>query len=246
VSWLLGLWLLAGADPHATLSEARHRFEQGDYAGTSALLRPLIDRDVFVEAGDRNEALRLHGVASFLGGRRGDAEGAFLALLAHEPAARLAAGLYPPDVVAFFDAIRARREAELARTAGRARKRLVLALVPFGVGQFQNGDRRKGWLLFGLESALTITATTSFILLLTSEQPGHTFDDTGDARTLKNVNLVSGVLLAATCAYGLVDALYYYRRDRDVTDAPRSGAPAPRLALLPLPGGAFAGASWGF
>ena len=144
---LLALLLL---DPRSDLVEARHKFEQGDYAAASALLRPLVDANVFGDATDRNEALRLYGVASFLEGRRGDAEGAFTALLVHDPNARLDASLYPPDVVSFFDAIRARREAELEKTAHRARKHFVLTLTPFGIGQFQNSQPRKGWVLAGL------------------------------------------------------------------------------------------------
>src|SRR5262249_10456263 len=127
-------------DPRADLVFARHKFEQGDYAAASALLRPLVDAGVFTDATERNEALRLYGVASFLEGRRGDAEGAFTALLVHDATAHLEVALYPPDVVSFFDAIRARREAELLRAAHRARKHFVLTLIPFGVGQFQNNQ----------------------------------------------------------------------------------------------------------
>jgi hypothetical protein len=233
---LLVLALLA--DPRADLVEARHKFEQGDYAAASALLRPLVDAGVFGDAADRNEALRLYGVASFLEGRRGDAEGAFTALLVHDSNARLDAALYPPDVVAFFDAIRARREAELARTAHKARKHFVLTLIPFGVGQFQNDQPRKGWILAGLEGALVISATTTFILLKNNEQQGHTFSDTSEARTLRNVNLASVVALGATAAYGLIDAIYYYQRGEQ--------EPTTRATAVPVPGGVLFSASCGF
>ena len=233
---LLVLALLG--DPRTDLVDARHKFEQGDYAAASALLRPLVDAGVFTDAADRNEALRLYGVASFLDGRRGDAEGAFTALLVHDPNAHLDSALYPPDVVAFFDAIRARREAELARTAHKARKHFVLTLIPFGVGQFQNDQPRKGWILAGLESALVITATTTFILLKNDEQQGHTFSDTSEARTLRNVNLASGIAFAAVASYGIVDAIYYFRRgERE---------PTTRAAAMPVPGGLLLSASCGF
>jgi hypothetical protein len=229
-------------DQHAQLQEARHRFEQGDYKAATSLLRPLIDLDVFSDAADRNEALRLYGVASFLDGRRGDAEGAFTALLAHDSEARLEAALYPPEVVSFFDAIRARREAELARTARRARKHFLLTLVPFGVGQFQNQQPRKGWLLLGGEALLLSTATITFLVLHEGEQQGHTFSDTDTARTLQRINLVSGTSFAVLAALGVVDAIYYYRKDGE-----RSPPPHGRAALLPLPeGGLLATAGWGF
>jgi hypothetical protein len=41
------------------------------------------------------------------------------------------------------------------------KNRRWVALVPFGVGQFQNGQPELGWLFFGAETALGITALTS-------------------------------------------------------------------------------------
>src|SRR5689334_16812628 len=97
---VLVLLLLAAAavpDVRAQLLSAQHRFEQGDYPATRALLRPLIDDGALGEAGERTQALRLYGVACFLEGRRGDAEGALTALLVHDPSARLDPALYPHE-----------------------------------------------------------------------------------------------------------------------------------------------------
>ncbi|HJZ88363.1 MAG TPA: hypothetical protein VKN99_24480 [Polyangia bacterium] len=240
--WLILMCALA-ADPRAQLYEARHRFELGDFAATRALLRPLVDQDSFGEAADRNEALRLYGVACFLEGLRGDAEGAFTALLVHDPAARLDRVLYPPDVVAFFDAIRSRREAELAQAVRGAppRKHLILAVLPFGIAQFQNQHRRKAWLLLSAETVLVAGATTTYLLLKSDEQPGHTFADPERANTLRNLNLICGATLAATAVYGLIDGLYYYRKGEPPPSL------SPRAALLPLSsGGLIASVRWGF
>ena len=241
---LLALLVLPG-DPRADLVEARHRFEQGDYAATVTLLRPIVDRDIFSEAAaaERSEALRLYGVASFLLGRRGDAEGSFLALLSHEPQIRLAPQLYPPDVVAFFEEVRARREAELAAVERRVRpkKSLVLALLPFGIGQLQNHQRLKGFLLMGSEVALFAAGTTTYLLLTSEEGQGHTFADPDRARALREANLGCWIAFGAVAAYGLIDALVYYRKGREPDLA------GPRAVLAPLPGGGWvAQARWGF
>jgi hypothetical protein len=233
---LLCLLALVDPDPRAQLLEARHRFEQGDYPATRALLRPLIDREVFTDAADRNQALRLYGVAALLEGRTGEAEGALTALLAHDPAARLDPALYPPEVVAFFDAIRARRQAELARAAERARgrKHLLLAVLPFGVGQFQNHQPRKGYALLALELALVAGAAATFAAFQSAQQPGATFADNGDARALKNANLGCWAALGAAWLYGVSDALYYYRKDGVLP------------SVAPVPGGIALSVAWGF
>jgi hypothetical protein len=41
------------------------------------------------------------------------------------------------------------------------KNRRWIAAVPFGVGQFQNGDEALGWIFFGTEAALGLTALTS-------------------------------------------------------------------------------------
>src|SRR5262249_40607624 len=118
------------------------------------------------------------------------------------------------------------------------RRHFVLTLIPFGVGQFQNGHPRKGWVLAGLEGALLVTATTTFLLLKSDEQQGHTFSDTSQARTLREVNLATSIAFAAVATYGIIDAIYYYQRgERDVST---------RAVAVPLPGGFFLSASCGF
>jgi hypothetical protein len=41
------------------------------------------------------------------------------------------------------------------------KNRRWIAMVPFGVGQFQNGDKSLGWVFFGAEAALGVTALTA-------------------------------------------------------------------------------------
>ena len=43
------------------------------------------------------------------------------------------------------------------------RHSLVVALVPFGAGQFQNGERSKGWWFLGAESALAAISLGAFV-----------------------------------------------------------------------------------
>ena len=64
------------------------------------------------------------------------------------------------DVDAYHDQLAARlqREARLhppiTTVVRYERHSYLLNFVPFGAGQFQNGQRRKGWLFLGVETAL--------------------------------------------------------------------------------------------
>ena len=146
----------------------------------------------------------------------------------------------------------------------------LLSFVPFGAGQFQNGDRRKGWLFFGAESALAAVSVGAFAtnLALYGLAPqrkcqtppdmtglsgtcppklvDHTQENT--SRWLMRVQLVSGGLFFATAIWGIVDAVRHYQKDLLVAgasgDGTRRRSPNPRFRLTFTPQGL--GAAWGF
>jgi hypothetical protein len=116
------------------------------------------------------------------------------------------------------------RVAKLERLAGeetvREPRNRFVAFIPFGAGQFQNGDTTLGWVFLGAESALVVlgTAVVPFYIaernaMNASYDPALEPDATrratahrDNALRLQLVNLVSFGLFAATAITGIVQA----------------------------------------
>jgi hypothetical protein len=98
-------------------------------------------------------------------------------------------------------------------------KSLFFSFVPFGVGQFQNGQMLKGWLFLGGELALLGANITLWGLSehfiresnrkLRADLPGWTADRTTAKNFKLATNIVAGVVIAAMVA-GIIDAIAYY------------------------------------
>ncbi len=199
----------------APLPEVLGRFEAGDYEGVVALLRDGVDGSVIPDPLDRARALRLYGIACVLTGRTLAAEAAFLHWLEQEPRARLDPTLVRPDVVRFFEQVRAAHRAELLREVEKRRPRsAALNLLP-PAGQFQNGERRKFGALLATELALAATSLGTFAALTAAQRPDGTFPDTGRAEVLRGVNWGSTFGLVAVLVYGIADGFVVWRRLRD-------------------------------
>jgi hypothetical protein len=120
----------------------------------------------------------------------------------------------------------AKKQAELAKLAktfyiqrAEQSRSLLVALMPLGAGQFQNGHKVKGGLFLAAEALLIAAATTSYALheSLRREASSPIAEDSV-LHDLENRELASravnqaclftlgGVLIA-----GVIDALYYYR-----------------------------------
>jgi len=197
----------------------------GDWGTVSQLVDPLLGGQL-AEA-DLAEAHRLAGLASFFQGRREQAERHFLAYLRIDLDAQLDPSLYPAEAVIFFNDVKARHNAELRARRPKGKRYWVLNLLPPG-GQFQNGQRTKGFVVGGLLAGFAIAHGTSYLLLRRwctrttgmNGGSGLTCDDGGDhyasAGTMRTLNAVSGVGLILTYAYGVIDgAVVYKRRTRE-------------------------------
>ena len=78
---------------------------------------------------------------------------------------RLDPALYPPDVVAFFNDVASRHAAELrARRAPPVRRSWIYTLLP-PIGQYQNGEHTKAYVLGGTLGALLIANLTTYAYL---------------------------------------------------------------------------------
>jgi hypothetical protein len=141
------------------------------------------------------------------------------------------------------------------------RNRRWLATVPFGVGQFQNGDAALGALFLTSETLLAATALTavSVQLSLYSAAEGGTRLDAGQAReinenlrTAQTIFLASSAGFLATAVAGIVEAHLSFVPEKPAgvrkrsSEEPPTSRKEPRggaasFGAGPLPGGAHVG-----
>jgi hypothetical protein len=222
-------------DVRADLHAASAALRAGDYQRTAELARPIATDDA-IERTDRAEAHRLHGLALFFLGRHGDAEAALLAYLKLDVDAHLDPALVPPEAIVFFEDVRSRHAAELRALRPRPKQKryAILNLLP-PAGQLQNGHRGKA-IVIGAGGVVLLGANLAsyFVLRDWCSDDKTCGAHTDDARTLRLVNLASGVMLAGLYAYGVGDAAWhYYRRDDDREQ------PMLSVGVAPTGGGAF-------
>ncbi len=210
------------ADPVSTLRAADAAGAAGDWTATAALVGTLdLSR---LDRGDLAEARRLRGLADFFAGRRADAEVELVEWLKLDQDAHLDPGVTPPEAVSFFEEVRGRHAAELRALRPQPRRWAALNLLP-PWGQFQNGDRGKGWVIAGAGVALLAVDVGSYALLrhwcsssdLTCDVGS---DRAGEARNARTVNLIAGGALIALYAYGAIDGFWGYRSHTEVRVLP--------------------------
>jgi hypothetical protein len=269
--------------PAQELERGKNAFARAQYGRAIELLTPLVYPEVRLDSeGEVVQTHRMLGVAHLFESSPEAARREFRKLLELRPDYRFDPLLDPPRVVDFFNLVvkdeeaelavieakRRRREQDLAarraRDAERLRAREALVLrydhhsfavsfLPFGAGQFQNGQRKKGWLFFGAEAALGATSVaafaTNFALFgiaphrrCTDTQPIDTNglprpcpDDKVDrtdetlSRNLLRTQVITGGLFFAVAIWGVVDALKHYEPDVLVTPAPNGLAVTARF-----------------
>jgi len=251
MSALLAL-ALAVAPQNQDLKRARDRFEFGAYADAAETIRAFLAGHPDASGDDAIEAYRMLGISEFKLGDSSEARAAFVKLLSLDPDYALDAFLVEPRVVEFFDTVKRENEPMLAplreqkRLADEAKRRLaeeqargaapvriirveerhyLLNWVPFGAGQFQNGDKAKGT---AIASAQVVFAATNLTAILLHNQiaqdpkrrcsasqsgcsdPPYTDSDRTLMSHIDVVKYVSAGLFWAVYAYGVVDAHLHY------------------------------------
>lgn len=185
----------------------------GDWDRVSALVGPVLDRQL--APADLAEAHRLAGLAEFFRGDRASAEIHFLAYLRIDLDGGLDAALYPPEVIVFFTDVKTKYAAELRARRPKARRYLFVSPIPVA-SQFQNGQRTKGIVLASTLVILGGTNVISYGLLHKWCDADRTCDARGDHTTAASrarvVNIVSGIGLLVSVAYGVIDGATGYRR----------------------------------
>jgi hypothetical protein len=256
----------AAVSPSVELGRGRTAFERGEYARAIEILRPLLYPESRLESeGEIASVHRMLGVAHLYARQDAEAAAEFRKLLQLRPDYRMDRLLDPPMVVDFFNSVLKEQEAELTELERKRRRALederrrqealrtgpvviekhygrnsfAVNFIPFGAGQFQNGQPAKGWLFLGTEALLGAVSAgamaTNFALYgarpplrceEAPESPGGVCPtgfkegpERGRSRLLMKVQLVSGALFFATAIWGVTDAVLNYRPEVAITPA---------------------------
>jgi tetratricopeptide (TPR) repeat protein len=258
---------VAPAAPADELEEARALFQRGDFGGAIPRLNYLLYPEARLSAlQDLVEAHLLLGVSYYETGDRAAAAREFEETLFLDADAALDPNIFSEGAVKFFedtkDALEDRfeREAEMRRLAEerdryrRALENLVVIekrpyyvnFIPFGAGQFQNGHTRKGILFFTAEAVLGGTSAGIFLWQWGKYGIGGNvpFDEQPTVFRLQTVQVITGSLALGVMAWGIIDALIYYKpTQRAAADPsllpddfvpPPAGPPSSSFRLSPL------------
>jgi hypothetical protein len=113
--------------------------------------------------------------------------------------------------------------------------RVSTNFVPFGAGQFQNGEPVKGAVVATGEAITLVTSGSLFLYLVGKYGLAARIPD-ADARrvrVLEQVEITSGLLFFGLYAYGVLDGLANYRpfQELDVTPAPGGAVVSARFSM---------------
>ena len=242
---VVALWIaIAHAEPGASTSEVLRQGNTaalaGDWPRVSELVEPLLRHPL--AAADLAEAHRLAGLAALLQQRGDVAERHFLAYLRIAPTGRLDPALYPPEAVSFFSDVASRHAAELGARQSAPQRSWWLTLIP-PLGQLQNEERAKAYVLGGVLGALLVTNLTSYYVLskwcqVTDGPKGgglscyNGSDHNHTAARLEPLNIASGIGVLAVYGFGVVDGILgYRRRSRELAVEPFVAASPDRGAV---------------
>lgn len=260
------------ATPRESFERGRTAFGRAEYKRAIEILHPLLYPEVLLDSeGEVVQAHRMLGVSYLFTSQPEEAKREFHKLLELRPDYRFDPLLDPQQVVDAFNAVVKEEESEIAAIERRRKQRdaeiaerlkrearlhgqttilryerhsYLLNFVPFGAGQFQNGQRRKGWLFLGVELGLAAISVGAFatnvalygshpyrscnLMPVTGACPAQDIDHGQEdtSRDLLRVQLVSGGLFFGAAIWGVIDAVRHYQRDVLLTE-PASGAPPP-------------------
>ena len=230
--------LSAWAAPEDDFERGRNAYLFGDYRAVIAALDPLVESGQ--RLADPNlhlQALELLGLAHYFINQRPQAKLVFQKLVRFRPDHVLNPVLVPPDAVAFYaDEVRdpllaiieeeraavreqQRIEEENRRLANQVlveletvRNSRFAALLPFGIGQFQNDDPVWGGIFLGTQ-VVAVGLSVGFFSMaesLRGEGGNYAPADLNRARDLQTGQLISGGVAVGLMAVGIAHALFTF------------------------------------
>ncbi|MHB1846818.1 MAG: hypothetical protein ACYCWW_18505 [Deltaproteobacteria bacterium] len=121
------------------------------------------------------------------------------------------------------------------------RRNVAVALLPLGAGQFQNGDRRLGFILLGAEIATAAASLVAYDWFEQHRLPDGNFDPSlrGTPEAVRGIQIGAGAGFFALWAFGIGEAIWHFN-PTVIVQTGEAPTAAPHAALVPLPGGAAA------
>lgn len=222
--------LVAGSEAAvAAYDTAVNTFKYQDFDNAIPQLRALLYPTPKVDA-KREWRLREYlGAALWWQSELREASDEFTALLVRNPQARLDPAQYPPKMISDFDSLRANLlhlgvikdnnahvEAVLAPVEKIEPPPYGLMLFPMGVGQFANRQPTKGTAFLVAEGLLGSVSLGIFVG--NSYAVAHGGNKSTSAET---VMLSTGATFWLVAAWGVVDAILHYDKERPALVPPR-------------------------
>ncbi|MCA9540039.1 MAG: hypothetical protein KC620_14175 [Myxococcales bacterium] len=244
--------------PEQDLRDAENSYYYGDYPRVMAKLAPLVEPDILLaDPAAVARAYELLGLAAFFLDQQADARTWFERLIRYRPDAALNPVVVPPPAVAFFDDIKAGLSDEISRKrealrreqeAEEARRRQatqtqvkvetqvnsrLVAGLPFGIGQFQNGDDALGYTFLSTEVVAIGLSGFFFLAVEDLRQTDGRFarSDVARAENYQTAQLISGGIALGLMVTGIAHALLTYEPERPLRETPM---PAPDSAAPPV------------
>jgi hypothetical protein len=268
----------AAAPGLGTVKRARSEFEHGEYKRVIGTLEPQLRPRILInDPDDLKEAHYLLGVSYFYLAQRDLARDEFNSLLALEPTRSLDPATESPEVYDFFESLKSENKAKLEELQRLRQKEEELKrmpskevliertirepsrwsnLVPFGYGQFRNGQSGKGVLVLVAESVFGGTSLSLFTYQavtygIPSKYPPATTDSTDRdrIRTLQWVQVLSGAAFLLTYGIATWDAFAnqpLHETTKTTTRQLKPGASSLLITPLASPQVIGAAAMWRF
>ncbi len=267
----------AAATPADDLAQARDSFRRGDYGEAIPRLNYLLYPEPrLADMGELVEAHVLLGVSHYETGDRKTAAREFEEALFIDPSVSLDRLLFSEGAIEYFEDTREKlaertRQGEEIRRLAEERDRLRRALanlvviekrsyyvnfIPFGAGQFQNGQDGKGIAFAAVEAALggASAGIWGYQALKYGFGGAVPRGDVATVRRMQEVQVATGIACLGVMAWGIVDSLLNYEPKQQIDADPslipasavESTSLAPSLVPLPTPGGLGVGAHWRF
>jgi hypothetical protein len=278
------LFQASPAVPNEDLQRGKNAYDRGEFARVLEIVRPLVYPEIRLQTeGQIVQAHRILGVAYLFENDQAEATHEFRKLLQLMPDYRFDPLLDPPEVVDFFNNVRKGYEVEIGdlearrKAMERARERdkeecdkvragpafierrvgrnsFTINFFPFGAGQFQNGQRKKGWAFLAAESVLGAVSVAALATNLAvyglrpqracrydigngSVCPVDAIDHTDEnrSRRLTQIQVASGAMFFGAIAWGVIDAVYFFRPETQLTlaDVAKPATMASTLRLSP-------------
>lgn len=229
VGVLLAMALAQGQDPveiEAQLRRAKNEYAYGNYKQAIEQLRALMYPMKLLKDEQVIDARKYLALSHFLHEDVASANEEFGKLLYLAPDYELDPYTIAPPVIELFESIRTKMKPELDAIRQRAKdERLkpqlprgivrtiertyyersdVLTLMPFGAGQFQNGDTGLGSVFLGTELGLLAVNVTSYVLSLALGN--YAPEERWKAQALLVTQYASAGLLGVAWSIGVVQA----------------------------------------